>query len=169
MSWQLIPNTGGNYFVNEKGQILSKYRKKPRVLVPFKNDKGYSYVAICGRRIAVHRIVASAFVNNDDPLNKVQVNHLNFDRSDNRAENLEWVSHRENLRYSAVRGHMSVKKVVNKSGFKNVYYAKEKGMFRVVVTYLGLKKHIGYFRKLSDAVQARDTYWQHILKEKEVI
>jgi hypothetical protein len=48
----------------------------------------------------VHRLVALAFVSNDDPDKKNQVNHKNGVRGDNRAENLEWVSCSENHKHS---------------------------------------------------------------------
>ena len=46
---------------------------------------------------SVHRLVAKAFVPNIN--NKDEVNHLNENKKDNRAENLEWVTKRENLIY----------------------------------------------------------------------
>lgn len=46
----------------------------------------------------IHRLVAMAFIKN--PNNKSEVNHKNGIRNDNRAENLEWTTHRDNVIHS---------------------------------------------------------------------
>jgi len=47
----------------------------------------------------IHCLVAEAFVPNDDPT-KIYVNHINHDKYDNRAVNLEWTTHPENVKHS---------------------------------------------------------------------
>lgn len=59
---------------------------------------GYLQICIRGRRYDVHRLVALAFCEGFAP--GLFVNHKNGDRADPRAENLEWVTHSENLRHA---------------------------------------------------------------------
>lgn len=73
-----------------------------KILKPANNSRGYYFVQLSKNnkvtRKYVHRLVAEAFIPN--PENKATVNHKNCNRSDNRVENLEWTTYRENNDYS---------------------------------------------------------------------
>lgn len=107
------------------GQRLSKGRIKPQR----KNNRGYICVGLCKDNYThthlVHRLVAEAFVPNTEK--KPQVNHIDGDLNNNRADNLEWVTDNENKAHSsiAVGGSQRPKKAVvvtKKTTGKKLYY-----------------------------------------------
>ena len=114
--WKQIPGYDG-YMVSNTGEVLSTvkqvYSKKEKHVVPFyrrkllaqhKNKGGYMCVGIGGKyqggrkTVKVHRLVASAFVKNPD--NLPEVNHIDGDKTNNSADNLEWTTHSENEKHA---------------------------------------------------------------------
>ncbi|HPS31706.1 MAG TPA: NUMOD4 domain-containing protein [bacterium] len=88
-----------NYMVSNAGRIKSlgnNKKKKEKILKQSKATNGYLQVKIAGKSRNIHRIVAETFILN--PENKPQVNHINRNKEDNRAKNLEWVTASENIR-----------------------------------------------------------------------
>ena len=81
-----------DYEITREGQVVNKHTGK--VLKPQPNDKGYGRVCIGKKFYFVHRLVAELYVPN--PEGKPQVNHINGDKTDNRSDNLEWVTNKEN-------------------------------------------------------------------------
>lgn len=92
-----------NYEVNQFGEIRHKQRKK--VLKPRSNKGGYLYVnfKINGKNknFAVHRIVANAFIPN--PNGYAEVNHKDYDKTNNCVENLEWVDSSQNKQHAYLK------------------------------------------------------------------
>ena len=99
MEWRTVIEYD-HYEVNQIGEIRHKSRK--HILTPRANKGGYLYVNfnINGKRtnFAVHRIVANAFIPN--PNCYLEVNHKDFNRTNNCIENLEWVSSKENKQHA---------------------------------------------------------------------
>lgn len=99
--WKDIPGYEGLYQASNLGRIRSlpnSSRNSVRVLVSYKKKSGYHNVTLCKNKkvkyYRTHRLVALTFLPN--PENKEYVNHINGDKSDNRLENLEWVTASEN-------------------------------------------------------------------------
>ena len=89
----------GEYAVTKSGLVWSYKRNK--FLKLNDNGIGYLYVALCHGGIRqqkyIHRIVAEAFIPNPD--NLPEINHKDEDKSNNCVDNLEWITHIDNLNY----------------------------------------------------------------------
>ena len=59
---------------------------------------------ILDKRYNLHVLVAKHFVPNDDPVNKTQVNHIDGNRHNNTAENLEWATPQQNIKHAYKTG-----------------------------------------------------------------
>jgi NUMOD4 motif/HNH endonuclease/NUMOD1 domain len=121
--WRDIEGFETYYQVSNFGRVRSLNReivKKRGGIIELKGrfmniklKKGYSIVRLSknGKRqnVFMHRLVAQAFISN--PNNKPIVNHINNIKHDNRVENLEWATHKENTQHMTIQFRGTAKAV----------------------------------------------------------
>lgn len=93
--WKDIPGYVGLYKVSNYGRVKSI--KKQLVLKICGSGNRYKTVALCNgmrKTFRLHRLVAAAFIPNPD--NKPCIDHIDGDRTNNHADNLRWVTVKEN-------------------------------------------------------------------------
>lgn len=114
--WKDINFYEGLYQISNLGNVRSLDRKiciknriwkiKGRMLKLCNDSDGYRVIGLSKdnlrRTHKVHRLVSNAFIEN--AINKPQVNHINGIKSDNRVENLEWATNKENMKHAFLIG-----------------------------------------------------------------
>lgn len=118
MIWQIL-DENINYEVSDTGIVRNRNTKKTLngcISSGYRSVK-LTYENSRQQRFYVHRLVAKYFIQNPDPKNKTLVNHKNGDKLDNNADNLEWVSPRENNLhyYRKIKKQQKEKKCFEKS------------------------------------------------------
>lgn len=104
-------------YVNNNGALVLK---KGRVLTPFVAAQ-YKRVHLAKdsvvKNVSIHRLVAIAFVENDNPTEYTEVNHKDEDKLNNRFDNLEWCNRASNQKSYAQNHPIDVIENIKKGGF----------------------------------------------------
>ena len=111
--WKEIKGYEGKYIISNYGEIISLPRYKenkgkmqyvePREICKYVNKKnGYVYVQLWNnaeyKNIRLHRLVAEHFI--EKIKGKEQINHIDGNKQNNRVDNLEWCTCRENIQHA---------------------------------------------------------------------
>ena len=164
--WKDILGYEGKYMVSNWGRVKSlNYNKtgKEGILKAVKVGNGYLQVHLCkdgkGKWYFVHRLVASAFLEN--PEGYTEVNHINEDKADCRAENLEWCSRSYNCSYNG-----RAKKIGEKNrGRKQSEETIKKRAEKLSKPVIGINKVSGLkleFPSISEAKRCTNISQSHI-------
>ncbi len=158
-NWKDIVGYEGLYQVSNLGNIksLSNNKNRTEKLLSLCLTNGnyyfvYLYKKNKRKSFKVHQLVAIAFLYHIRCGYKIVVNHKNFNRQDNRVENLELVTQREN----ANKKHLK-----SKSKYTGVCWHKRIGKWHSSIRINNKKIHLGYFEIENEAHNA----YQKKLKE----
>ena len=141
---KLIPGTD-NFYATSNGKVFDNLGNERTY---YTNGDGYltCSVSMNGQYVTlgVHRLIALTFVKNDKPEERFDVNHIDFNKHNNNAENLEWVSTLEN----------------------NIHAAVMKGSFRKYIIKVQKQDDVRYFKNKEEAMLLIDcdffTLWKGI-------
>lgn len=112
--WKEIEGYNGLYKISNYGNIKSIARKgtKEHLMIQSKNHQGYLQVKLTKNGISktkkVHRLVAQAFIPN--PNNLPQIDHIDDNKENNYASNLQWITNEDNMAKSWKTGARSIEK-----------------------------------------------------------
>lgn len=114
---------------------------------------GYLQISVQSRLYRAHRL-AWLHVYGEWP--KLDIDHINRNRSDNRIANLRDVSHKQNMQNAGKYSH-------NTSGHPGVHWYKQRSKWQAHIRHNQKLIHLGYFSILEEAIAARKAaeklYW----------
>lgn len=162
--WKSI-NQFSDYVVSNYGRVMSSKRKIPIILSQIETRGGYLQVhlSIKGNQIkkSISRLVMETF----NPLlnmNNLEVNHIDCNKKNNSLDNLEWVTHSENIKHAYNHG------LLNKPKGELNYFSKlkEKDVKLILLlddslTYKEIGKMFGVSGDTISLIKRRKT-WTHI-------
>lgn len=146
-NWRVIDGYSG-YKVSRSGQIVNTRANK---LLKPKIQNGYHYIKLNGsnsKNLILHRLVAKAWIPN--PENKPNVDHIDSNPLNNHADNLKWVTQKENMANVHTRAKTSKK--IQQMDADGKVIAEYPSIHEVV-------RQTGYTRScISDSVNGKRTF-----------
>lgn len=148
--WKDIFGYDGAYQVSDLGRVRSRKSGEWKVLDGGKMKNGYLNISLwkdgIGKRFLVHRLVAQAFIKNDDD-SKTIINHIDECKHNNRVSNLEYCSALYNNTYNNIHlrrkngKRRKIEKLYNPnlSYRQNLELFKENGIECSVSTFYRIK------------------------------
>lgn len=172
--WRDVPNYEGYYQVSDLGRVRSLDRVitysngqkrfyKGRIRDGSINKYGYRQTTLTvndkGRNFRFSQLVAMAFLGHKPDGNNLVIDHVNGDKSDDRVENLQIVTHRANTTtcFRSNDGSFS-------SEYAGVSWAKKLSKWLARIEHNGVSVHLGYY---NTEIEASNTYQEALSKIKD--
>lgn len=110
--WKPIVDYEGLYEVSNLGRVRNASQKIRKAQL---NNRGYYCLKLCKNgkyeQYFVHQLVAKTFIPNDD--DSLEVNHKDENKSNNCADNLEWITRKENMNYGTIQDRIHKRERLN--------------------------------------------------------
>ena len=153
--WKDIEGYEGKYEISNFGRIKSYAQKKNgKITEGYTDKKGYKTIFLYdkpqhGKWHKIHRLVASAFIDNPD--NLLQVNHKDENKENNRVDNLEWCTNDYNNHYGTRSKRASESNTCCVTTSKKVHSIDENG-------------NVEYFDSIGEAERQTGIYHANICR-----
>ena len=138
--WKPIPNYDG-YEVSNYGRVKSLKLGRELILKPKDDFRGYFNIQLWVKNrkksFKIHQLVAMAFLGHKPNGQNLVVNHINFDKKDNRLENLEIVTQRQNA---------NLKHIKSSSKYTGVTWNKKNKRYRALIVINRYQIYLGGFK-----------------------
>ena len=153
--WKDIEGYEGLYQVSNMGRVkslnYSGCKGKERIMKQNFSDKGYLKISLKKNRkiktFKTHRLVGIAFIPNVE--NKPEIDHINTIKTDNRVENLRFVTRKENNNNELTRKHNSEsQKEKNNSNYKGFIALFPDGNITEEMTIKELEEMLGVSKSM---------------------
>lgn len=155
-----IPEYENDYQVSNLGNVKSLKGKTSKILTPILNKWGYLQVSLSKNNVkkvyTIHQLVAITFLNFKPNGHDLVINHINLTKTDNRLENLEIISNRENC---------SLKHKSFTSQYTGVSWRKDRNKWSAEILIKNKRIKLGHYTDEKDAHLAYQAALDKHLKE----